>query len=142
MDNNWDDFIRDVEVCLNSESNRIGQFSVDLMLFIAPIALAANILSMDQKIIPFIPQDFRSFFFLILVFGALVAVTHLVRSDRFLLQLDCLISAAQMLWDNKPAAPNPKLTWIRRPSTFWKSTRTGPHDEENRGPHEDERRGG
>ena len=131
--NNWEDFTRDLEVHLNSETIRISQMTLSIMLFISPIALAAAIFSMDREVIPFIPQNFKSFLCMILIFGAMGALVHVLQSYQFVRQLYGLLCGGFMCWDPKFAAPNLKSMWHRCVSMSWRSTERSSQDEENGG---------
>jgi hypothetical protein len=48
--------------------------------FSLPVALTANIFSMDKNVIPFLPASFGSFVVLIITFGVLGTVIHFVPS--------------------------------------------------------------
>jgi hypothetical protein len=129
MAHDWDDFTRDVEIRLNSETIRVAHYSVNIILLISPIALAASILSMDHRFIPFMPLDFRSFLCTMSVFGVIGAVIHLVWFDRFRPHLDRMIWGERKRWDHKIAAPSLKTIRLPSLSAFFGSAGTGPHNE-------------
>ncbi|KIX03974.1 uncharacterized protein Z518_07527 [Rhinocladiella mackenziei CBS 650.93] len=127
-----DNITKALEVHLNTETIQVGHLSVTTMLFISPIALAAGIFSMNDRVIP-IPLNFRSFLCILLAFGAMAFVIHLIQSDRLFFPRDMVLWARHMCWEFKLPVPDLRVIRLPRLPMVGKSTGKSPEDEESRG---------
>jgi hypothetical protein len=71
---------------------------------------------MNKDVIPFIPANFGSFVCLILTFGVLGIVIHVVQPYRFWCWQVVMASAGQICWDRKLRGPRLKMLRFRRDS--------------------------
>lgn len=116
------------ELHLNKETIQLAHLSVKTVLFISPIGLAAAILSMDDRVLP-MPLNFLSFLYILLAFGVIAFVIHLIQSDQFWFVQDALSWTGYVCLFKLPSL---NLSLLRLPKVR-KLRGASPRDEERRG---------